>query len=82
MQRTWFYPAVCVETEKPGQSYAVTSVEMAAQLLLGWPERGPEWREAVEACAAAMNGTRPVSEARSAFIAAARAADRLLAMKG
>lgn len=78
MPRTWFSPPVCVETERPGVSYAVTSVERAAELLLEWPERGPEWRRAVEACAAAMKGERPASDARSAFIDAARAADRLL----
>jgi hypothetical protein len=78
--RTWFSPAVCVETEIPGCSYAVTSVEKAAELLLAWPEadRGPAWRAAVAACAAAIAGDMTPAEARAAFLEAARAAGRLL----
>jgi hypothetical protein len=78
--RTWFSPAVCVETEIPGCSYAVTSVEKAAELLLAWPEadRGPAWRAAVEACAAAIAGRKTPSAARAAFVEAVRAAERLL----
>lgn len=78
MPRTWFSPAVTVETEQPGQCYAVTSVEKAAELLLDWPNEGPEWRRAVEACTAARQGEEPASAARSAFLAAARAAGRLI----
>lgn len=78
MPRTWFSPAVIVESERPGQSFAVTSVEKAAELLLEWSERGPEWRLAVEACAAAIKGEGAASAARAAFIDAAKAADRLL----
>jgi hypothetical protein len=80
MPRTWFSPAVCVESEVPGLSHAVTSVEKAAELLLEWPQaaRGPEWRRAVAACAAAVKGKLPAGEARIAFLAAARAAERLL----
>jgi hypothetical protein len=80
MPRTWFSPAVRIESEVPGLSHAVTSVETAAELLLAWPEgaRGPEWRRAVEACAAAIEGTLPAGGARGAFLAAARAAERLL----
>jgi hypothetical protein len=78
MPRTWFSPPVCVESERPGVAYAVTSAERAAALLQEWPERGPEWRRAVKACAAAIAGTKPAVDARSAFLAAARAADRLL----
>lgn len=76
--RTWFHPPVHVESVRPGVSYAVTSVEKAAELLLEWPERGPEWREAVAACAAAMKGKKSPSDARQAFLNAAIAADRLV----
>lgn len=78
MQRTWFNPAVTIETERPGQCYAVTSVERAAELLLDWPNDGPEWRRAVEVCTAALQGEEPASAARSAFLAAAKAAGRLI----
>jgi hypothetical protein len=79
MVRTWFHPPVSVEMDRAGRSFAVNSVERAAEMLLQWPEHGPEWRRAVAACAAALKGKRPVAEARSAFLDAAKAADRLIA---
>lgn len=78
MPRRWFSPAVFVESERPGQSYAVTSVEMAAAMLREWPVRGRAWRNAVEICAAASKGAATPDQARRAFAAAARGAGRLL----
>ncbi len=78
MPRTWFSPAVFVESDRPGQSYAVTSLEMAAAMLREWPVRGRAWRKAVEVCAAASKGAATADEARRAFAAAAKAAGRLL----
>jgi hypothetical protein len=79
MGRHWFDPAVTVESAQPGVSYAVSSVEQAADQLLEWPEHhGPEWREAAAACADALAEVGSADEARAAFIAAAKAADRLI----
>lgn len=52
----------------------VASTEDAAQLLQGvdWPERGPDHRDASETCIKVMEGTRSVSDARTAFLRAAR----------
>lgn len=72
-----FNPAIRVEPGRPGRSCIVTTVEQAAELLLAWPPHGPEWRQALKACAEAIEGKRAPSEARSAFLAAAKAADRL-----
>lgn len=80
MGRHWFAPAVSIETKRPGQSCAVNSVELAAEQLLEWPEHGPEWFKAVAACADALTGEMSASKARSAFVDAARAADRLISV--
>jgi hypothetical protein len=78
MGRHWFSPAVSVETAKPGQPCAVNSVEKAAEQLFAWPDRGPEWREAVDSCADALTGQISVAQVRAAFLVAARAAGRLI----
>ncbi|WP_436149938.1 DUF982 domain-containing protein [Bosea sp. LjRoot90] len=80
MPRHWFSPPVAIETSRPGQFLAVTSVEQAARQLLQWPAHGPEWRGAVSACAEALSGKKPASDARSAFVEAAKAADRLISI--
>ena len=78
MARVWFKPPVTVMTEKPGLSIAISSVERAAEQLLKWPERGPNWHAAAAACMAALNGTGPPEQARSAFVEAARESGMLL----
>jgi hypothetical protein len=77
MRRHRFSPAVSVETN-PGQPCAVNSVEKAAEQLFAWPDRGPEWREAVDSCADALTGRISVARVRAAFLAAAKAAGRLI----
>jgi hypothetical protein len=67
-----FSPAICLE---PGR--LLTTVEEAAELLLTLPPHGPEWRLALKACADVIEGKKSASEIRSAFLAAAKAADRL-----
>jgi glycine/D-amino acid oxidase-like deaminating enzyme len=78
MGRHWFGPAVSVETAKPGQPCAVNSVEKAAEQLFAWPDRGPEWRKAVDSCADALTGHLSPAQVRAAFLVAARAAGRLI----
>lgn len=76
----WFSPPVNIVTDKAGVSYAVTSVERAAEFLLGWRDRGeaPEWRLAIATCMAAIRGEVEVEQARAAFEAEAQAGGRLL----
>ena len=55
---------------------AVASVRQAYDLLadVDWPaERGDRHRDAVETCLKVLDGHRAASDAREAFIAAARA---------
>lgn len=78
MEPNWFSSPVYVETDRAGCSYAVTSVEKAAELLMAWPERSNEWEEAFRACAAAVHGKKSADEARIAFEKAAAAANRLI----
>jgi hypothetical protein len=78
MGPNWFSPPVYVEIDSDGHSYAVTSVEKAAELLSAWPERSNEWEEAFRACAAAIHGKATADEARIAFERAAAAANRLI----
>ncbi len=75
----WFSPPVHVETDSLGRSYAVSNVEKAAEYLLQWRGDGASepWRMAVVACMAAMKDEIPADQARDAFEAAARAANRL-----
>jgi hypothetical protein len=69
----WFIPPVVVETDKFGQSYAVSNVEKAGEYLLSWRDlgQGPEWRKALEVCLSAARGETPAHDARAAFEAAA-----------
>ncbi|MCU4178216.1 DUF982 domain-containing protein [Bosea sp. BH3] len=74
----WFTPPVYVETERPGERYAVTNIERAAEFLLLWRKHcpGDEWHRAVQACMAAIKGQGSVDEARETFGTAARACGR------
>lgn len=76
----WFAPPVTVETDKAGVSYAVTSVEKAAEFLMSWrdDDPGPAWRLAAAVCMRAMSGEATPAEARAAFEAAAKEVGKLL----
>ncbi|MER8650074.1 DUF982 domain-containing protein [Mesorhizobium sp. M0586] len=45
--------------------------------LRSWPQRGPLWRKAVEACVAALAGEAPPESVREPFESAAREAGKL-----
>lgn len=68
----WFSPPVFVATESLGVTMKITNVQSAAEELLKWGRRGPEWRNAVAMCTASLEGKRPAFVARKAFEAAAR----------
>jgi hypothetical protein len=77
----WFWPPVCVTTDKPGKLWDVTNVELAAEFLLYWreiDECGPAWKAATEACLRALEGKIPPQDVRPAFEAAARECGRLI----
>ncbi|MGX8009647.1 DUF982 domain-containing protein [Mesorhizobium sp. ORM8.1] len=54
MATHWFNPPVPVSGECPGMTYNVNNVEAASEHLLQWTKRGPEWKQAVRVCAAAL----------------------------
>jgi hypothetical protein len=78
MPRLWFHPPVNVATQKPGRIVSVSSVERAAEQLLEWPRRGPDWQSAVKTCMSAMEGKASAEEARAAFRRAAEEAGMLV----
>jgi hypothetical protein len=62
------------DPDRAGAMRAVRSVADAAEMLVaGWPKEGrsPLYREALEACYAALDGSGSAKKARAAFIAAA-----------
>lgn len=80
-----FHPPVLLQTDRPGQSFAVSNVEKAAELLLEWHRRELSWRAAVVACMTAMRPDLPneqaelaANRARAAFAKAARDAGILI----
>lgn len=77
MARHWFKPPVKVITDIPGLSIEVSSVERASEVLLSWQDHGPAWHEAARICLGALEGKVPTEEARAAFEAAAREANKL-----
>lgn len=78
MARQWFHPPVTVQTNSPGLTIAISSVERAAEQLLTWQKRGPLWHVAVATCMNALNGIATADEVRTAFVHAARESDMLL----
>jgi hypothetical protein len=75
LSRHWFSPPVNVRTpERVGLRLHVNSVEVAAEELLKWDRRGPQWRKAVASCMAALKGKATPEQARKAFEAAAKEA--------
>ncbi|PZO01047.1 MAG: DUF982 domain-containing protein [Hyphomicrobiales bacterium] len=65
----WFTSPVFVATDEGRDRYAVSNVERAAEFLLSWRGNGQGecWREAVQACMAAIKNQIPIETARSAF---------------
>lgn len=76
----WFNPAVIIQADKPGTSYAVINVEKAGECLLAWKASGagPKWVDAVRACMAAIKGDGTADDAREAFEEAAQECGRLI----
>ncbi|MER8692916.1 DUF982 domain-containing protein [Mesorhizobium opportunistum] len=74
----WFAPPVYVRTDRPGFRLGVTRVHTSAEELLKWPNRGPRWRLAAEACLSAMDGKMPTNEFRLLFEDAAQEEEMLL----
>ncbi len=74
----WFNPPIYVTDAKTGERYAVTNIERAAEFLLSWRDAAAseEWREAVQACMAAIKGQGGIEDARAAFAVAAQACGR------
>jgi predicted NUDIX family NTP pyrophosphohydrolase len=68
--------AEAVEIELGVSVRTVASARSAAQALLDvrWPRRGPRHREAAETCLKILEGQRPMLDAHSAFVEAAREA--------
>lgn len=72
----WSKP-VMVETGVIGKFKTITNTGEAARLLLShWPiEKGRRYARARKTCIAVLEGVKPPSEARRAFIEAADEAD-------
>ncbi len=70
--KRWSKP-ITFETLRLGQYRTVASTQEAARALVAdWPiQRGRQLRAARKTCAAVLDGRKPPSEARNAFIAAA-----------
>jgi hypothetical protein len=66
--------AEVVEIELGVSVQTVASARSAAQALLDvrWPRRGPRHRDAVKTCLNILEGHRPMLDAHSAFVEAAR----------
>jgi len=73
----WFSPPVPV-SGKPGRVNHINSAERALEELRAWNLVGSKrWRTAFEVCVA-IDGQATAADARKAFIAAAKAAGRLI----
>ena len=75
------FPAVTVETGKPGEIRNITSVmEAAAFLLTEWPGKRTRWQGlARQTCLEAMDGNIDADLARTTFIEAAKDANICIA---
>ena len=71
------FPYVTIMTEKVGRMHNVSSVEEAAEwLVMYWPRKHGEKLEAArQACFDCLEGNVTCTEARDAFIDAAKEAD-------
>lgn len=71
MATHWFSPPVPVRTEGPGLTRHVNNAVAAANELLKWTNRGPDWNLAVRVCVAVIADEIEPEECRKAFLAAA-----------
>ena len=74
--KRWSKP-ITFETPRLGQYRTIVSTQEAARALVNdWPvEKGRQLRAARRICTAVLEGKKPPSDARHAFIAAAVEAD-------
>ena len=74
--KRWSKP-ITFETSHLGQYRTIVSTQEAARALVNdWPlEKGRQLKTARKTCADVLEGKKPPSEARNAFIAAAVEAD-------
>ena len=80
MNNPKFEDPIIVESGRLGGEVRLADINACSEFLLrGWPgKRGDKHRAALQACADATAGKRPVSNARKAFAAAAREAGLLI----
>lgn len=71
----YFYSPVRIPD---GAQCNISHVQGAREQLLQWPNRGPKWYLAADACLAAIDGKAPPHEVRKAFVEAAMEAGMLL----
>ena len=68
-----FHKPVIIQPGRIDRDRVVTTVREAAEILLrSWPQEGAKRTRAMKACLDVLNGTKPPSAARAAFIAAAK----------
>ena len=74
--KRWSRP-ITFEAPRLGQHRTIASTQEAARVLINdWPiQKGRQLKAARKACLAVLEGKKPPSEARNAFIAAAVEAD-------
>jgi ribosomal 50S subunit-associated protein YjgA (DUF615 family) len=74
--KRWSKP-ITFETTRLGQYRTIVSTQEAARALMNdWPlQKGRQLKTARKTCEAVLEGKKPPSEARNAFIAAAVEAD-------
>jgi len=74
--KRWSKP-ITFETPNLGQYRTIVSTQEAVRALVNdWPlQKGRQLKAARKTCAAVLDGKKPPSEARNAFIAAAVEAD-------
>ncbi|ESY73713.1 hypothetical protein X743_08725 [Mesorhizobium sp. LNHC252B00] len=75
----YFHSPVPIRTIGPGDIRCdINHIQAAREQLLQWPNRGPKWYLAADACLAAIDGKVPPDEVRKVFVEAAMEAGFLL----
>ena len=73
MRRRRFHKPVIIQPGRIDRDRVVTSVTEAAEILLrDWPQDSEKRVRAMQACLDVINGKKPPSVARTAFIVAAK----------
>lgn len=68
-----FHKPVIIQPGRIDRDRVVSTVREAAEILLrDWPQEGDTRTRAMKACLDVINGKKPPSTARTAFIAAAK----------